>query len=193
MDYVNLSRVVSQALRHEPESYGLTPDSEGWVPVEVLLAALTRESPHWTALSESDLHDMIRLSAKQRHELRDGHIRALYGHSTSGRIEKVAKQPPEILYHGTDAEAASLILLEGLKPMARQYVHLSADEATARAVGMRKDRRPSVLVIRAGDAWRSGVAFYEGNPSVWLADHVPPAFILSDSAPGSYVEIGVDG
>jgi putative RNA 2'-phosphotransferase len=68
---------------------------------------------------------MILLATKQRHELRDGRIRALYGHSTSRRIKKVAKQPPEILYHGTDAKVASLIILEGLKPIARQYVHLS--------------------------------------------------------------------
>jgi putative RNA 2'-phosphotransferase len=177
MDYSALSRTVSHALRHAAEAYGLTPDSEGWVRVEALLEVLARQSPHWMSLGESDLHNMIRLSAKQRHELRDGRIRALYGHSASGRVEKPAKRPPETLYHGTDGLAASLILLEGLKPMARQYVHLSADEATARAVGIRKDRHPSILLIRAGDAWRSGVAFYEGNPSIWLADHVPPAFI----------------
>jgi putative RNA 2'-phosphotransferase len=177
MDYTNLSKAVSRALRHEPKAYGLTLDIEGWVPVEALLAALGRRSPHGLALSESDLRNIIRLSAKQRYELRDGRIRALYGHSTGGRIEKPAKQPPEILYHGTDPRAAALILKEGLKPMARQYAHLSADEETARVVGMRKDRHPRILVIRAGDAWRSGVGFYEGNESVWLADHVPPAFI----------------
>lgn len=153
------------------------PDREGWVGVEALLVALAGQSPQWVALSESDLHNMIRVAAKQRHELRDGRIRALYGHSTSRRIEKAAKEPPEILYHGTDVRAASLILLEGLKPMARQHVHLSADEETARAVGMRKGRHPSILVVHAGDAWRSGVVFYEGNESVWVADHVPPTFI----------------
>lgn len=177
MDYTNLSRAISHALRHEPEAYGLTPDIEGWVPVEALLAALARQSTQWEDLCELDLHDLIRVAAKQRHELRDGRIRALYGHSTSRRIEKTAKQPPEILYHGTGVQAASLIPLEGLRPMARQHVHLSADEETARAVGMRKDRHPSILVIHAGDAWRAGVAFYEGSESVWLADHVPPAFI----------------
>lgn len=177
MDYIDLSRAISHALRHEPEAYGLRPDSEGWVPVETLLAALARQFPQWAALSESDLRKMIRLAAKHRHELRDGRIRALYGHSISARIEKTAKQPPEVLFHGADAQAASLILLDGLKRMARQYVHLSADETTARAVGMRKDRHPSILVIRAGDACRAGVAFYEGNESVWLADFIRPAFI----------------
>lgn len=88
MDYASLSKAISHALRHEPEAYSLTPDSEGWVSVGALIEALARQSPSWAALSESDLHNMIRLSAKQRHELKDGRIRALYGHSTSGRIEK---------------------------------------------------------------------------------------------------------
>src|ERR1700743_537130 len=108
MDYTTLSRVVSHALRHEPESYGLAPNGEGWVPVEALLTALGRKSAQWAALLESNLEDMIRLAAKQRHELKDGCIRALYGHSTATRIEKAAKQPPEMLYHGTDGRAASL-------------------------------------------------------------------------------------
>ena len=187
MDYTALSRTVSHALRHEPESYGLAPDSEGWVPVGALLAALERSSAQWAVLRESNLEDMIRFAAKQRHELKDGRIRALYGHSTAARIEKAAKQPPEMLYHGTDGRAASLILVEGLKPMGRQYAHLSVDEETARVVGKRRDRRPAILSIRAGDAWRSGVAFYEGNDSVWLADHVSPAFISPASQPDSFV------
>ena len=181
VDYTNLSRAVSHALRHEPEAYGLMPDSQGWVPVEALLAAIARRFPHWPALSESELDKMIRGSAKQRHELQDGRIRALYGHSTSTRIEKVPKQPPNMLYHGTDPQAAALILREGLRPMGRQYTHLSTDVPTARSVGLRKHRRPSILVVRAVDAWRSGVVFYEGNESVWLADHIPSAFIAVET------------
>ena len=177
MDYTNLSRTVSHALRHKPEEYGLELDSEGWVGVGILLGALARQFPKWAALSEADLHHMIRLAPKRRHELRDGRIRALYGHSTAQRIERSANQPPETLYHGTDIRAVSRILIEGLKPRGRQHVHLSADEAFARAVGLRKNRHPRILVVRAGDAWRSGVAFYEGNQTVWLVDYVSPTFI----------------
>src|SRR5947209_10411353 len=34
-----LSKTISHALRHKPADYGLTLDSEGWVPVPALLAA----------------------------------------------------------------------------------------------------------------------------------------------------------
>ena len=39
------------------------------------------------------------------------------------------------------------------------------------------DQSPVILTVRAHDAWAAGVAFYAGNDKVWLADHVPPAFL----------------
>lgn len=63
---------------------------------------------------------------------------------------------------------------DGLPPMRRQYVHLSIDRATARAVGRRK--------ARAAVAPRAGIAFYAGNDKVRLADRVPPQFIAPAEA-----------
>ena len=98
MDYKNLSRTVSHALRHQPEAYGLKPDAEGWVSVQALLEGLARRFPEWAGLAESDLQDMIRVSAKRRHEMQGGSVRALYGHSTPVRVPKQAKRPPDLLY-----------------------------------------------------------------------------------------------
>jgi len=120
---------------------------------------------------------MVEHSKKRRHEIIDGRIRALYGHSTEKRLAKQTATPPEVLFHGTDASAANKIVSEGLKPMSRQYVHLSVDPHTAHEVGTRKDSYPVILLVRAGEAQRNGIAFYEGNESVWLADYIPPAFI----------------
>jgi putative RNA 2'-phosphotransferase len=47
----------------------------------------------------------------------------------------------------------------------------------AHQVGSRKDAHPIILLVHAGDAHRSGVVFYKGNVSVWLADCIPAAFI----------------
>jgi putative RNA 2'-phosphotransferase len=66
----------------------------------------------------------------------------------------------------------------GLLPMGRQYVHLSVDEATAFDVGRRKARKPTILRVSAGKARNTGIHFYEGNEKVWLADFVPPDFIV---------------
>jgi putative RNA 2'-phosphotransferase len=181
MDYAALSKTVSHALRHDPEAYGLDLDPDGWVAVRELLVALRQRSAEWAQVSEAELSAMIQGSAKRRHELAGGRIRALYGHSTPDRIPREAQRPPEFLYHGTDAVAATEILKEGLKPMGRQYVHLSPEVETAREVGKRKGAGPVILVVRALEAFKCGVAFYEGNPSVWLADHVPATFFSAPS------------
>ena len=174
-----LSRAASHALRHEPWLYELELDAEGWTPAEALLAALRVERPEWSSLDEHDLAEMIAQSEKQRHEVRDGKIRALYGHSVPQRLTREQATPPLALYHGTAPATVIGIKAEGLKPMGRQYVHLSADIATAEQVGRRKAREPVVLTIDAARADTSGVAFYRGNGLVWLADFVPPDFISS--------------
>jgi putative RNA 2'-phosphotransferase len=176
-DLVRLSRTISHALRHKPEQYGLTLDDEGRVAVQDLLAALAARRHEWQRLSEDDLRAMMAQSDKQRFELRDGWIRAFYGHSVPQKVERVPAVPPPILFHGTTPQAAASIRAGGLRPMKRQYVHLSADEATALQVGRRRTASPVLLTIDAERAYQHGVAFYPGNGMVWLADAIPPEFI----------------
>ncbi len=177
-DLNKLSRVMSHALRHEPWLYELELDDEGWTDVEALLAALRAEAPSWSTLSERDLLDVIGSSSKQRHEIAEGRIRAIYGHSLPGKLRRTPAEPPVLLFRGTSPEAALQILENGLMPMGRQYVHLSVDRAMADAVGGRKTKRPAILIAKAREAWAAGVPFYAGNDKVWLADHVPPAFLV---------------
>ncbi|WP_176728965.1 RNA 2'-phosphotransferase [Thermogemmatispora onikobensis] len=177
IDNRSLSRTIAHALRHQPGRYGLELDEEGWVPVADLLRALRQHRASWRDLREEDLEAMMASAEKQRYELRDGKIRALYGHSLPRRLPKPEATPPEILYHGTSSEALPAIRQEGLKPMRRQYVHLSTDTATARQVGRRRTHRPVILVVRAREASEQGIRFYRGNDQTWLADAIPPAFI----------------
>jgi putative RNA 2'-phosphotransferase len=177
MRYVDLSRTISHALRHDPWLYELELDEAGWVPVDALLAALRAEKPAWEGLSESDLVQMMAEAEKQRFEMRDGRFRALYGHSTPQKLLKGPAAPPAFLFHGTAPKTVPLIRKDGLQPMGRQYVHLSADTATAVQVGRRKAKDPVILRIRAGEAHDAGVRFYRGNDMVWLADAVAPGFI----------------
>jgi len=176
---LRLSRAISHALRHEPWLYELELDEEGWVEVGALLLALRDQRREWCELAEQDIVRVMEASDKQRFDLRGGRIRALYGHSTPRRLAKVAGEPPTLLYHGTSPATAALILAEGLKPMGRQYVHLSVDLETAGQVGRRKARAPVILEVLAAEAHAAGVAFYQGNDQVWLADAVPARFLIA--------------
>lgn len=169
-----LSRLASHALRHEPAKYGLEVDREGWVPVEALLAAVHRQGPAWADVTREDLALMIEQSAKKRHELDGDRIRARYGHSLAGRIEKPNDVPPAILFHGTSPQAWSAIQREGLRPMRRQYVHLAGNIADARAVGRRKGPEPIILEVDTVAAAEAGTRFALGNDTIWLADAVRP-------------------
>ncbi len=177
LDLIRLSKTISRALRHTPWLFELELDSEGWVSVEMLLSALRQRRIEWQSLAGSDLADLIAQSTKQRFEMRDGRIRALYGHSLPNKLLKLPASPPDILYHGTIRSALASILKHGLKPMGRQYVHLSTDVETAQQVARRKGSATIILRIDAVAAHQHGIAFYKGNAMVWLADQVPPTFI----------------
>ena len=173
---LDLSRAISHALRHEPWLYELELDVEGWTSIEALVGALRRERG-WAELTVADVVAMVAAAVKQRHEVREGRIRALYGHSLPGRIALVRREPPAVLFHGTSPSVVEAILGDGLRPMGRQYVHLSVDVETALAVGARKAPVPVVLRVAAVEAAAEGVSFFFGNDRVWLADMVPARFI----------------
>lgn len=177
MNYTALSKEVSYALRHAPWEYELELDDEGFVPVDQLLVALNEGSNWERPIVVDDLEEIIRTSDKRRHEIVGDEIRALYGHTTPKKIAKKTAEPPSVLYHGTARKFLEAILQEGLKPMSRQYVHLSVDMDTARRVGSRRDAKPVILRVDSELAAEDGLGFYVGNDKVWLADEVPVKYL----------------
>ena len=174
---LELSKEVSYALRHAPWEYELELDNRGFVPIEQLLAALNEGGNYCRPIIRDDLEKIIATSDKRRHEIVGDSIRALYGHSVPMRILKERACPPDVLYHGTTHVALASIMESSIKPMNRQYVHLSVDEDTARRVGARRNKSPVILAIDSAAAYRDGIAFYVGNDKVWLADVIPARYI----------------
>ena len=168
---VPTSRFLSKVLRHAPESVGLTLDEAGWVDVEQLLEAARRAG---VALDRATLERVVGENDKQRFALSaDGRrIRASQGHSVPVELGLQPRTPPDVLFHGTADRNLESIRREGLRPGRRTHVHLSADEATAVAVG-RRHGRPVVLRVLAGRMHAAGHAFYRSDNGVWLTDAVP--------------------
>lgn len=177
MNYLELSKEVSYALRHAPWEYELEMDEEGFVPLEQLLTALDETGHYERNVTIEDLRRMMETSGKKRHEIVGDRIRALYGHSVPMHIKKGETIPPDVLYHGTTHRAIDRILKEGLRPMSRQYVHLSKDVDTAILVGKRRDDKPILLSIDAKQAFEEGIRFYLGNDKVVLVDYVPSKYL----------------
>lgn len=142
MNYVELSKEISYALRHAPYEYELEMDEDGFVPIDQLLSALNETGHYDRDITKEDLEYIIKNSDKKRHEIVGDKIRTLYGHSFPMHIKKNVIVPLVVLYHGTTHKALPSVSKEGWKSMARQYVHLSIDIDTATTVGKKKRYQP---------------------------------------------------
>eukprot|EP01042_Synura_sphagnicola_P035383 gene35383-45321_t len=125
----------------------MTLDPQGWTSIDELIA---KSKAAGTRFSRDDLMHVVETSDKKRFSLSDDgqRIRAAQGHSVALELGLLPQEPPSILYHGTATQFVDSILSEGLKPRARQHVHLSADEATALHVGQRHGK-PLILQVEA--------------------------------------------
>ncbi|KZZ48025.1 hypothetical protein A3759_18045, partial [Thalassolituus sp. HI0120] len=151
-------------------------DRNGFVELANVLEALNSVGDNsLPKITAEDVELMIQASEKQRHEIVDGKIRALYGHSLPGLIAREPFVPDSQmeLYHATSPELVGNILEQGLKPMGRQYVHLSPSKQVALEVGRRKVSKPVLFQVDSKVAVDSGVQFYTGNEKVVLADSIP--------------------
>jgi len=176
---VKLSKFLSLILRHQPERFALELDEQGWASLSEVMEIL-KGLPNFRWACRSDVMRLVEEGAgdrKRRFEVDGDRIRARYGHTLEQPIQYKDCTPPERLYHGTSRGAVDKILVEGLKPMERQYVHLSTDPRTAVSVGSRHSDRPVILTIDAQAAHEAGVPFYQAGEKVYLSKRIPPRYI----------------
>ena len=171
-----VSKFLSYILRHKPEAIRLCLDSEGWADVAALLHLAAR---HGKAISHEQLAQVVAQSDKKRFAFsEDGlRMRAVQGHSSNQvDIRFTPQPPPELLFHGTAERFMESIQAKGLLPGERQYVHLSPDKKTAKAVGKRHGKAV-VLMVRSSDMAQDGFLFYLSENGVWLTREVPGKYI----------------
>ena len=172
---VRISKLMSLILRHKPEQFGVVLDPEGYAPVDDVVRAVRESMP------EVDANDLRRVVEqvepdKSRFSIVGTDIRANYGHSLQDRIVQPRVVPPEVLLHGTSESVVADIRRDGIRPMRRQYVHLTIHRELAARVGGRHGKA-TVLEVDALRASEAGLAFYRANESFWLADFIPAEFI----------------
>ena len=175
-EYNYLGKIIAHALRHEPETYDLIVDDNGFTDINDLIKGINKFSKY--DLDYEKLVFIVNTDTKQRYEIFENKIRARYGHSFEKKIEYQKETPPDFLYHGTSRSAFTIISLDGLKPMERQYVHLSSSKEIALSVGKRHDQKPILLTIDSKKAHESGINFYKTTGNTWLVEYMPPQFIV---------------
>lgn len=174
--HITISKFLSLVLRHSPQTIHLNMDKNGWVNIDELIQNANKyKGMHLTIDS---INTIVETNDKQRFIISDDgkRIRANQGHSIKIDLELEAKMPPDILYHGTASRFLDLIMKNGLKPMTRQYVHLSQTKEVALTVGKRHGN-PIVLYINAKNMFEEGYKFYLSENNVWLVNNVPAKYI----------------
>lgn len=172
---VKISKYLSKHLRHQPERLGLTLETGGWVRVSDLLKACARNN---FPVSPEELKEVVGKNDKKRFSFDETgeKIRANQGHSVAIDLQLKAQTPPAKLFHGTAVQNIRMIREHGLLKMGRHHVHLSADAATARRVGIRHGK-PVIFEIDTAGMVAEGFEFFISENGVWLVEAVPPEFL----------------
>jgi len=191
-----LSTFVSGALRHFPDDVGLELDERGWADYDALVAAVERkydwaDSGHVAAVVATDPKGRFeRTNAGAGTGSGDGdagdggRVRAAYGHSVDVDLEPTDAPVPDTLYHGTAPSNVDSIREEGLRPMARQQVHLSQSRDAARTVGRRHADEPVVLAVDARTMLADGHRIAKRGQETYTTDAVPPVYLTVDRDEG---------
>ncbi|WP_406726589.1 RNA 2'-phosphotransferase [Streptomyces sp. GD-15H] len=170
---VKVSKYLARHLRHTPEEIGLALDEAGWVEIDTLIAAATA---HGFRFTRAELNHVVAANDKQRFAIEGTRIRASQGHSVEVDLGLPSATPPPYLFHGTVGRHLAAIRAEGLLPMDRHDVHLSADRGTATRVGARRGH-PVVLSVDTAAMLRGGHVFRVSANGVWLTHAVPARYL----------------
>ena len=165
------SRAMAYFLRHCPDFV----DQSGWAEIDDIVYAVGKQFPGFTA---EMLMKIVSGDKKGRFCVIGNKIRANQGHSASHVYVEMVEpsHTPAILYHGTAEQFLDPILRDGLLPMTRQYVHLSADVRAAKRVGIRHGK-PVVLAVDAFRLVSDGHKLKLSANGVWQAEKVPSSYL----------------
>ncbi|MFT4541913.1 MAG: putative RNA 2'-phosphotransferase [Planctomycetota bacterium] len=168
-----ITRSLAYMLRHQPEEFDLELDKQGFGEIGEVVCALNERLGE--PIEEDDLMDAIEGGDRPRYEVKDGSIRAMYGHSIQVEAGEGC-EPPELLYVGVGSRDANRAEESGLQGGRRTYLHLATSFEEAKETGRRVARNYSVITVYALDAWEEGVQFYD-RKSLFLSDPIPTEFL----------------
>lgn len=135
----NLSKELCYILRHHPEEYNLKLNKYGYADIDLLSKRIN--------IPIETIKEIVSRDKKTRYTIKSDKIKCNFGHSISVELEPDSTKIPGILYHGTTRQNLSSINNQGIKPMSREYVHLTNDLNVAKQVGMRYARNINELII----------------------------------------------
>ncbi|MBO8180152.1 MAG: RNA 2'-phosphotransferase [Archaeoglobus sp.] len=172
-DRKKVSKFLSGLLRHFARDFGITLNEEGWAELNDVLKVLKERY----GVGRKQIELIVKFDPKKRFEIKNGRIRARYGHSIEVKTDWSEEgEIPKKLYHATSHKNLSSILKLGLLPMKRLEVHMCSSPREAIEVGKRHSSNPVLLEIDAEGLMKRGIKVRKKG-KVYTADFVPPEFL----------------
>lgn len=168
-----ISKFLCKVLRHEPDTFGLSINTQGWIDADELVAVT---EDNFDSADRKTVAAIISLDDK-RFEVEGNNIRAMYGHSIPVNVEGDTSDIPDLLYHGTAPNKVDSIMSEGLKPMNREEVHLTDDLPEAKSIGERHtDIDPVILEIDV-KSLKDDQIIEKRGPIIYTTSEISPEYI----------------
>lgn len=183
---VLVSKALSRLLRHQAENAGIKLDSEGYAPLDRVLAYGPLLS---LGVTLADVQSVVGSNDKQRFSLKPKDpsateaseflIRANQGHSIKLESEALlvpltpeAGNIPARVLHGTYfAFWPAIVAAGGLKPMGRNHVHCSTGTPEEGVVsGMRRDAELLVEIDVERSITEGGLKWWRSDNDVILTE-----------------------
>nr|WP_230972461.1 RNA 2'-phosphotransferase [Archaeoglobus neptunius] len=172
-DRIRVSKFLSGILRHFGRDFGISIDEEGWATVDNVLEVLKERFN----IGRKQLELIVKFDRKSRFEIKNGKIRARYGHSIPIKTDwSESDEIPDLLYHATSPANIDSIMAKGLLPLKRREVHMCATPEEAFEVGRRHSKNPVLIEINAGEMRKAGIKVRKKG-KIYTADFVPPEFL----------------
>jgi putative RNA 2'-phosphotransferase len=141
------------------------------------LLEVLREQRNLEGTSEEDLRALATAEGRTRFQIQDRRIRATYGHSFRKLVRFPVVDPPEHLYVGLSRSQLSEIRTNGLRPVGRQFVHLSEHQEEALQMAQNQDADGTVITVFAKKAAARGIAFHHPAQGLYLSPALSPDYL----------------
>jgi len=165
------SKLLSYVLGRRPFEFGLVPDENGFVSIQMLLKAIGEEKD-WKFIREAHFHELLIREPESPIEIAEKRIRSL----DRSLLPKytISSDPPKLLYVCVRRKAHAHVLEKGISPSAYSRVVLSSDRDMALRMGRRNDPKAVLLSVFCNKCREQGVLFYQAGGLLFTAEHIPP-------------------
>ncbi len=166
-----LGRMMAAILRHG--KFNLEMTEQGFVKIQDIVDTMRSHNTRVKWLRPYHIDALALTDPKGRYQIRGQSVRATYGHTLKLDLNLPTTNIPRYLYYPASEEEAEVILDEGLFPVDRAMVHLSATFEDALHAGEVKLDDPVILAVDTEKCVEEGFPIGKAAKTVYLCDQVP--------------------